>query len=84
MSEDFLTVKGSPCHEICFYYKVTLLDKKLLKCDSFNSFKNDDIFQWIPLSKINSIKMKSKNAEELINNIFEKEIRHLSGNTQQS
>ncbi len=76
--ENFTLVKNTPCHEICFYYKVTILDKKLLMCDSFNSLKNgDDVFEWVPLDKIASLNVKPLNIAEVIENIGNKNIKHI-------
>lgn len=66
VSEDFSS-KNPPCHEICFYHRVTLLDKELLNCDSFCSLKNsDDVFEWVPLNKVDSLKTKPNNILEIL------------------
>lgn len=78
VTEDFITVNNSPCHEICFYYKSTILNKELLMTKTFDSVKgNDESFQWVPINEVTSLKIKCNNLSEIVNNIQSADLKHI-------
>ncbi len=78
IGENFFNRSGYPCHQICFYYTVHLLDAQITKNRKFigNEHSKPIYFEWIPLSSLDRIKLYPENIKTLLNDIHSKEIKH--------
>lgn len=80
VSENFYKIQDKPCHEICFYYKISPLDKQLFIKTKFVNFKNsDEFFEWISIKNISNTNYFPKNIFEILKNINAKELLHITG-----
>ncbi|MHB1484204.1 MAG: NUDIX hydrolase [Saccharofermentanales bacterium] len=73
VAEIFVPWGGKPCHQICLYYFMELIDDSQIPLD--RSFVAKDIikgrnfhvlFHWIPLDEIDNIAIYPTNAKELL------------------
>lgn len=76
--ENFFTMRSNPCHQICLFYKVSLLDSSIVSKSVFKGKEeNSDIyFEWVPLNKLNKIKIYPENAPQLLESVSDKNIKH--------
>ncbi|KUO76009.1 MAG: hypothetical protein APF81_18155 [Desulfosporosinus sp. BRH_c37] len=72
-AEIFFPWGSKPCHQICLYYMVHLidvtqipLDGKFVAHEHLEGRKFDIEFHWVPLDEINNIKIYPSNAAELL------------------
>lgn len=76
--ENYFTMRSNPCHQICLFYKVSLLDASLINKAAFKGKEeNSDLyFEWVPLNKLDEIKIYPENASLLLKSISDKDIKH--------
>lgn len=78
IQENYFTMRSNPCHQICLFYKVSLLDTSIINKAVFKGKEeNSDVyFEWVPLNKLNEIKIYPENAPQLLKNFSDKHIKH--------
>lgn len=78
IGENFFNRGGCPCHQICFYYTIFLLDAEITKNRKFiGNEQNKPIhFEWVPLSSIDKIKLYPENIKELLKDLDNDDIKH--------
>ena len=72
IGEIFFWWSNRICHQICFYYKINLLDKNIPLSGSFQGYdeldqvRMDLDFIWVPLETLNHIKLYPKGIPSII------------------
>lgn len=78
ISEEFSESNKQRNHEICFYYRVTILNKNILTSDTVKNLQSGaDDFVFVEKSKISKLNIKPKNAAEIIDRIKSKSVHHI-------
>jgi ADP-ribose pyrophosphatase YjhB (NUDIX family) len=82
VAEIFFPWDNKPCHQICLYYLINMVNKDQIKLDGkFAGIENFDgkefniEFCWIPIERINEINIYPTNAIELLKH-FEDGVKH--------
>lgn len=75
VAEIFFNWGNRPCHQICLFYRIALLDETRIKLtdtfqgiDSLDRVKANIEFSWIPLSDLMNIELYPVNAREKLLN----------------
>lgn len=78
IGENFFNQGNYPCHQICFYYTVFLLDAGITKNRKFigNEHNKPIHFEWVPLSSIDRIKLYPENIKTLLKDLHNDDIKH--------
>lgn len=78
VAEIFFPWGDKPCHQICLYYTIELVNEKQIPFDGeFIAHEHiegrdfDIEFHWIPLTKVKNIEVYPSNATELLKHIDE-------------
>jgi 8-oxo-dGTP pyrophosphatase MutT (NUDIX family) len=73
VAEIFFPWDDKPCHQICLYYLIDLIDESQIPLEgSFKASEEiegrefDIIFQWVPISDLNNIEIYPVNAKILL------------------
>ena len=81
VGEVFFPWGKKPCHQICLYYMVELVDSKIplegafLGEEKMEGRKFDLEFHWVPLEKVENLEVYPTNTPELLLNLSEG-VRH--------
>ncbi|MHB1454383.1 MAG: NUDIX hydrolase [Saccharofermentanales bacterium] len=82
VGEIFFLLEGTPCHQICIYYDVSLADDSQVPADT-NFFVRDTVgdvrieleFSWIGMERLKDIRMYPAATKELMLH-YSSEVRH--------
>ena len=77
VAEIFFPWGSKPCHQICLYYMVNVLNPEIPKSGMFMATehiegRNFDLeFHWVPLDEVSNLEIYPTNAPELLGKLHE-------------